>query len=63
MHIEIYRVIVIILILLFGAPVPVQAVTFEVPSNFPTIQAAIDSATHGDEIVVATGTYIETLFV
>jgi predicted outer membrane repeat protein len=31
--------------------------TLHVPSEYPTIQAAMSTATHGDEIVVADGTY------
>ena len=38
-----------------------NAATLQVPTDFATLQSAIDSATHGDEIVVATGTYIETI--
>ena len=38
---------------------PVQAVTIHVPDNQPTIQAGIDSASHGDTVLVACGTYYE----
>ena len=37
------------------------AATLHVPGDFPKIEAAIDAATHGDEIVVATGTYWESI--
>ncbi len=33
------------------------AAIINVPADFPTIQAAIDAAVDGDEIVAATGTY------
>ena len=35
--------------------------TLDVPGGFPTIQAAIDAAVPGDEIVVAPGVYAEAL--
>jgi hypothetical protein len=41
--------------LLLGYPQIAESRTIQVPSEYQTIQAAIDSATHGDEIVVATG--------
>ena len=36
---------------------PVSADTIHVPADFPTIQAAIDAATDGDEVVIAPDTY------
>jgi hypothetical protein len=54
------------LLLLFMAcglyPVSIaQGVTIGVPAAQPTIQAAINAATSGDIIVVAPGTYLETI--
>lgn len=37
------------------------AATIHVPATYPTIQAALDAASAGDEIVVATGKYAETI--
>ncbi|MGA0369518.1 MAG: hypothetical protein ACO3N7_08720, partial [Kiritimatiellia bacterium] len=46
-------------VLLFG--LDAAAATLTVPGNFPTLQAAINGAPDGSEIVVAPGTYTEYL--
>lgn len=38
-------------------PPVLAAITIHVPADYPTIQAAIDAASNGDTIVVATGEY------
>lgn len=41
----------------------VAALTIRVPTNYPTIQAAINAASPGDTILVSSGTYIERILV
>ena len=38
-----------------------SAATINVPGDYSTIQAAINAASDGDEIIIAAGTYIETI--
>jgi len=45
----------------FGLALPLQAATWHVPSECPTIHAALDSAVAGDTVLVAPGVYRVTL--
>ena len=51
-------------ILLFGAAIlvgPIHGATLRVPQDHATIQAAIDAAGNGDDIIVSPGTYPESI--
>ncbi|MBT8486771.1 MAG: hypothetical protein KJO43_14415, partial [Phycisphaerae bacterium] len=39
----------------------VTAADIHVPDDFPTIQAAIDAAVDGDQVLVSPGTYLEQI--
>jgi hypothetical protein len=46
-----------------GYALPAHANTLRVPSEFATIQSAVDAAVDGDTILVASGTYFENIYI
>jgi uncharacterized repeat protein (TIGR01451 family) len=46
---------------LFAGTAAAGAATLNVPASYPTIQAAINAASPGDTVLIAAGTYVETL--
>ena len=54
-----FRHLVFIIALTLGVAQPLCAATLSVPSQYPTIQAAINAAATGDTVLVAPGAYNE----
>jgi predicted outer membrane repeat protein len=51
----------IILLFFMFMTIGVLAITINIPEDYATIQAGIDSSEDGDEIIVAPGTYVENI--
>ena len=58
-----YLLVLSIAVVLIVALQPAAASTITVPTDYPTIQLAIDAASDGDVILVLPGTYNENIFV
>ena len=54
-------VLLIILLVGLGYPTRIPAGILEVPGDYPTVQEALSSASEGDTVLVAEGTYFENL--
>ena len=55
------RTATLTLFIFFLIVLPGQAKVIEVPKDYPTIQAAIDSTVDGDTVLVSPGTYVENI--
>ncbi len=51
----------IIILIVLAVPALAHSATLKVPSQYPSIQAAIDVAVNGDTVLVAPGTYVENI--
>ncbi len=61
MPLQTIKTLIGLLCLLLLSPITIWAATINVPADQPTIQAAVNAAAAGDEIIVANGTYNESV--
>ena len=60
-HPKLYAARLLMALGLVGASWPVHAFSLRVPTDYRTIQTAIDAAAPGDTVIVRSGTYTEQL--